>query len=393
MAIVPPAGVPGRAVADRDAAPPGFVTVEGVSLLSIATPVLAQASSSTSEAARAAAERKLNRAEMACGEEGSWQGTLCRHIYDGSTGQPWNKAAADAVHWLTTSALDIVIIFAVAWLINRIARRTLVNIGRGVGKGRLTRSLSVVRTMTPNVLQETQEIGVRGEQRREAVLGILKSVVSGLIYATAIFMALGKVGIDLGPLLAGAGVVGVALGFGAQTLVGDFLSGVFILVEDQYGVGDEVTFRPKSAAGEPVVGVVEALSLRNTRLRAINGTVWHVPNGEMRAVGNTSQHWSRAVLDIPIAHGTDIARAKQVIAQTAERVRESDPSILEPPEVWGVQSMGPNGITIRLVIKTTPAAQWRVTRKIREALLEAFDREGVDMPVADIPSGEDMPAT
>lgn len=366
-----------------------------MSLFSTFAPILAQSSTSGSSgsAATAAAQRKLDRAEMACGPEGSWQGNLCRQIYDGSTGQPWNKAAADVVHWLTGTALDIVVILVVAWIINRIARRVIVNVGRGVGKGHLTRGLSVVKKITPNVLQETQEIGVRGEQRREAVLGILKSVVTGLIYATAAFMALGKVGIDLGPLLAGAGVVGVALGFGAQTLVGDFLSGVFILVEDQYGVGDEVTFRPKSASGEPVVGVVEALSLRNTRLRAINGTVWHVPNGEMRAVGNTSQHWSRAVLDVPVAHGVDIARAKEVIARTAEQIREHDPSILEPPAVWGVQSMSPNGITIRLVIKTTPSQQWRVTRAVREALLNEFEKEGIEMPVAEFPSGVDMPAT
>ncbi|WP_051471665.1 mechanosensitive ion channel family protein [Patulibacter minatonensis] len=364
-----------------------------MSLLSTTAPILAQSSTKSAAAVQAAADRKLDRAEKACGEAGSWQGDLCRHIYDGSTGQPWNKLAADVVHWLTTSFLDILVIFVVAWIVNRVARRMLVKVGRAGTGGRLTRGFSKVKKLTPSVLQETQEIGVRGEQRREAVLGILKSIVSGLIYATAIFMALGKVGIDLGPLLAGAGVVGVALGFGAQTLVGDFLSGIFILVEDQYGVGDEVTFRPKSASGEPVVGVVEALSLRNTRLRAINGTVWHVPNGEMRAVGNTSQHWSRAVLDVPVAHGVDIQRAKEVIARAAESVRENDPAILEPPAVWGVQSMSPNGITIRLVIKTTPSQQWRVTRTVREALIAAFDKEGIEMPVAESPTGVDMPAT
>ena len=374
---------------DRGGTGRTFVTVEGVSLISTVAPVLAQAS--TTRVVEETADER--RARLACGDAGTWQGDLCRNIYDGGTGQTGNKLAADVFHWLTTSALDILVIFVVAWLVNRVARRIIVKLGRGVGQSRLTRGLSAVKKITPNVLQETQEIGMRGEQRREAVLGILKSVVSGLIYATAIFMALGKIGIDLGPLLAGAGVVGVALGFGAQTLVGDFLSGIFILVEDQYGVGDEVTFRPKSAAGEPVVGVVEALSLRNTRLRAINGTVWHVPNGEMRAVGNTSQHWSRAVLDVPVAHGVDIARAKEVIARTAERLREHDPSILEPPAVWGVQSMSPNGITIRLVIKTTPSQQWRVTRAVREALLVAFEQEGIEMPVAEFPSGEDMPAT
>jgi small conductance mechanosensitive channel len=369
-----------------------------VSLISTFAPVLAQSSTTAArEAAQRAemvAERAARRQTRVCGDDGSWQDNLCRSMYDGTVGSTKdtaNRYLADSVHWMTTGLLDIVVIFVVAWIINRIVRRMIVNIGRG--GTHITRGLTAVKKMTPSVLQETQEIGVRGEQRREAVLGILKSIATGMIYATAVFMALGKVGIDLGPLLAGAGVVGVALGFGAQTLVGDFLSGVFILVEDQYGVGDEVTFRPKSANGEPVTGVVEALSLRNTRLRAINGTVWHVPNGEMRAVGNTSQHWSRAVLDVPVAHGVDIAKAKEVIARAAEKVREHDPSILEPPAVWGVQSMSPNGITIRLVIKTTPSQQWRVTRTVREALINEFAAEGIEMPVAEFPTGVDMPAT
>jgi small-conductance mechanosensitive channel len=372
---------PGREQALRRAghAAPGSVTVGAVSLFPIPTPILAAASSLSPEEMRRRVERRQDRV---CGDDGSWQDNLCRSLYDGTVGSTKdtaNRYLADLVHWITTGFLSILVIFAVAFVINRIARRMLVNIGRGVGKGRLTRGLSAVRRFTPTVLQETQEIGVRAEQRREAVLGILKSVVTGLIYATAIFMALGRIGIELGPLLAGAGVVGVALGFGAQTLVGDFLSGIFILVEDQYGVGDEVTFRPRSANAEPVTGTVEALSLRNTRLRALNGTVWHVPNGEMRAVGNTSQHWSRAVLDVPIAHGVEPGRAKAVIARAAEAVREHDPSILEPPEVWGVQSLGTDGYSVRLVMKTTASQQYRVTRKVREALMAEFEREGIEM--------------
>lgn len=361
-----------------------------MSLVSTFTPLLAAASSGASavdSSGLTAPERRLNRV---CGDSGSWQDNLCRSIYDGTVGSTKdtaNRYLADLVHWLTTGLLSIVLIFVVAFVINRLARRAIVKLGRRVGTGRLTRGLSAVRRITPAALLETQEISVRGEQRREAVMGILKSIVSGLIYATAIFMALGHVGIDLGPLIAGAGVVGVALGFGAQTLVGDFLSGIFILVEDQYGIGDEITFRPKSANGEPVVGVVEALSLRNTRLRALDGTVWHVPNGEMRAVGNTSQHWSRAVLDVPVASGVDIERAKAVIARVAEQVREHDPSILEPPEVWGVQSFDADGITIRLVIKTTPSQQWNVTRAVREAIILAFEHEGLDAP-----PGADDPA-
>jgi small-conductance mechanosensitive channel len=113
----------------------------------------------------------------------------------------------------------------------------------------------------------------------------------------------------------------------------------------------------------------------------------------MRAVGNQSQHWSRAVLDVPLAHGTDVARAKAVIARVAEELRAHDPSVLEPPEVWGVQALNANGITVRLVIKTTPSRQWAVTRALREALLKAFDEEGLEMPVADNPAGDPLGST
>lgn len=325
-----------------------------------------------------------------CGPDDTWQNNLCWTIY--KPGGSDRLLLAEIVHWLTTTALSILLIVIGAWIVNRLARRCVVNLGRNVGKGRLTRGLSAVRRITPSALLETQEMSVRGDQRREAVLGILKSVVSVLVYATALVMVLSEVGVDLAPLLAGAGVVGVALGFGAQSLVGDFLSGIFILLEDQYGVGDEVTFNPRSASGSTVTGTVEALSLRNTRLRALDGTVWHVPNGEMRALGNQSQHWSRAVLDIPVVHGTDLAKAKEVIARVAEQIRERDPSVLEPPEVWGVQALNPNGITLRLVVKTTPSQQWRITRLIREGVALAFTREGIQMPMADPPAGVSLPS-
>jgi small-conductance mechanosensitive channel len=331
----------------------------------------------------------MKRLENVCGPPDTWQNDLCRTIYE--PGGPTNRYLAEVVHALATTGLSIVLIVVGAWIANRLARRCVVKLGRGVGTGRLTRGLSAVKRITPSALLETQEMSVRGDQRREAVLGILKSVVSVLIYATALVMVLSEVGVDLAPLLAGAGVLGVALGFGAQSLVGDFLSGIFILLEDQYGVGDEVTFTPQSTGGV-VTGTVEALSLRNTRLRAIDGTVWHVPNGEMRALGNQSQHWSRAVLDVPVVHGTDIVRAKELIAQVAEQVRQHDPSVLEPPEVWGVQAVNPNGITLRLVVKTTPSQQWRVTRLIRERLVATFAREGIEMPIAETPFGGALPS-
>jgi small conductance mechanosensitive channel len=194
-----------------------------------------------------------------------------------------------------------------------------------------------------------------------------------VIWATAALMCLGEVGIDLGPLIAGAGVLGVAIGFGSQSLVRDFLSGAFILVEDQFGVGDIVDVGEAS-------GTVEAVSLRTTRLRAIDGTVWHVPNGEIRRVGNMSQHWSRALLDIEVAYDTVVAHARSVIKRVADAVWAEDDGVLEEPELWGVEQLGANGVMLRLVVKTTPSQQWRVSRQLRERIKAAFDEEGIEIP-------------
>jgi moderate conductance mechanosensitive channel len=187
-------------------------------------------------------------------------------------------------------------------------------------------------------------------------------------------MVLGEVGINLGPLIAGAGIIGVAIGFGSQSLVRDFLSGIFILVEDQYGVGDTVDL------GE-ATGVVEVVSLRTTRVRSVDGTVWHVPNGAIARVGNKSQHWSRALLDVELAYGTDVAHARGVIKRVADEVwRERSAWVLEEPELWGVESIGPHGVTLRLVIKTQPSRQWDVSRLVRERLKVAFEQEGIEPP-------------
>src|SRR5690606_4989578 len=134
---------------------------------------------------------------------------------------------------------------------------------------------------------------------------VLRSVASLVIWVAAVFVAVGSLrttNIELGPLIAGAGIVGVALGFGAQSLVKDFLTGLFMLIEDQYGVGDIVDVGPAT-------GVVEGITLRTTRLRDVEGVLWHVPNGEIKRVGNLSQQWSRAVLDVPVPYETDLDRA------------------------------------------------------------------------------------
>jgi small conductance mechanosensitive channel len=203
---------------------------------------------------------------------------------------------------------------------------------------------------------------------------VLRSVASFAIFTVAGLLILGEVGLNLAPFLAGAGIVGIALGFGAQSLVKDFLSGLFILVEDQFGVGDIVDLEQGTA------GTVEAVSLRTTRLRAVDGTVWHVPNGEIRRVGNKSQHWSRALLDVEVAYDTDIEHAKAVIKRVADELWDEREDILEEPEVWGVERLGPNSIVIRLVVKTRPSDQYRVSRELRQRLKEVFDAEGIEIP-------------
>ncbi|HEV8114771.1 MAG TPA: mechanosensitive ion channel family protein, partial [Acidimicrobiales bacterium] len=214
---------------------------------------------------------------------------------------------------------------------------------------------------------------------RAATLGdVLRSLATAGIYGIALLTILGEVGINLGPLVASAGIVGVALGFGAQSLVKDFLSGVFMLVEDQYGVGDVVDLGPAS-------GTVEAVGLRTTRIRDVQGVVWHVPNGQVNRVGNKSQDWSRAVLDIEVGYGTDLRVAQEAIEQAAAEVCGREPwttAVLAPPEVWGVEALGKEAVALRLVVKTRPAAQFALLRELRLRTYEALDREGIKAPLA-----------
>jgi small-conductance mechanosensitive channel len=224
---------------------------------------------------------------------------------------------------------------------------------------------------------ESSSIAVeRRRQRAETVGSVLRSVATILIFGVALATVLSELGVDLGPAIAGAGIVGVALGFGAQNLVRDFLNGIFMILEDQYGVGDAVDLGEAN-------GIVESVGLRTTRLRNVDGTVWHVRNGEVVRVGNMSQGWSRALLDVSVAYGTDVDHAQVVIKRVALEAAESEEVgafILEEPEVWGVEMLGADGIAIRLVVKTAPLEQWKVARELRRRLKDAFDDEGIEIP-------------
>ncbi|MDE0188287.1 MAG: mechanosensitive ion channel family protein [bacterium] len=310
---------------------------------------------------------------------------ICRLVFDvtGSTGA---ARFAD----FAARPVKVVIILVIAWLANRMVRRWL---NRAV-EGWLERRAAVAEAARDksaeasdrkegglreaalhraSMMLEQQE---RSTQRTRTLGAVLRSIASIVIYGMAVMMSLAEFDVNLGPLIAGAGIVGVAVGFGAQSLVKDFLTGVFMLLEDQYGVGDVVN------VGE-TVGVVEAVKLRTTQIRDISGTVWYIPNGEIRRVANLSQDWGRAVLDLEVAYDTDIEKAKTVIKEVADGLwREQLPhaTITEEPTIAGIQSFGASAIAIRLMAKTEPGEHFATARELRGRIKAAFDEAGIEIP-------------
>ena len=224
---------------------------------------------------------------------------------------------------------------------------------------------------------ERSLIDERRKQRVRALGSVLRSAASVTIFSIAGLTILGDLGINLAPLLASAGVVGIAIGFGAQNLVRDYLSGIFMLVEDQYGVGDVIT------VGD-ATGTVETVTLRITRLRSVNGIVWHIRNGAIEKVGNESQGWARAVLDFPVPYAADLVTIRELLAGAAGSMW-TEPVwrtvMLEQPEVWGAQAVKNTVVTMRIVVKTAPLRQWEVEREMRARVKAALDAAGIQPAV------------
>lgn len=305
----------------------------------------------------------------ACGEDAS---AICRAALR-TTNSEWIATLSDL---LLAKPLKIALILAVAWVANRLARRAVRHFVQSFEEAGGSRAFDRVRDRTPAALLTTGPVNMRSAQRARTVGAVLRSLTTASIWTIASLMVLSEFNVNLGPLIAGAGIAGVALGFGAQSLVKDFLTGTFMLLEDQFGVGDTID------CGE-ATGVVEGVSLRTTRLRDVEGTVWHVPNGQIVRIGNKSQEWSRALLDVEVAYDTDLEAAKQLIKRVADEVWRDDilrTSVIDEPEVWGVEHFGPDGITIRLVVKTRPADQWKVMRELRQRLKAALDAAGIEIP-------------
>jgi small conductance mechanosensitive channel len=253
--------------------------------------------------------------------------------------------------------------------ISRLVERVLRSTEGRTGQRRFVRGPAVLH-------RDSSRAEERRQQRARTLGSVLSSFATIVIVVTALAMVLDEIGIALGPLLASAGVVGLAIGFGAQSLVADYLSGLLIMAEDQYGVGDVVDL------GE-AVGEVESVGLRITQVRDINGGLWYIRNGEIQRVRNDSQDWARAVLDVSVAYESDLEKVYEVLERTGRELRE-DPEfakvLLEDPSVWGVQSLDADGVVVRLAVKTVPLEQWGVTRELRRRVKTALDASGIEIP-------------
>lgn len=278
--------------------------------------------------------------------------------------------------WLVDRPLQILGYLALAIVLRLVLHRMIARFTRNeVGKSPML--LRPLRDRSSSTVQGAI-LNERRKQRANTIGSVLKSAVSVMILTWFLLSVLDVIGINVAPFIASAGIVGVALGFGAQNLVRDFLSGIFMLLEDQYGVGDVVDL------GE-ATGTVESVGLRVTTIRDINGTVWYCRNGEVLRVGNMSQGFAVAVLDLPVSHTANIEEACEVAERTTlESVKSGDfeNDILEPPEMLGVNGVSADTVTIRITIKTRPGRQWAVQRRIHKDILEAFVDAGIKAPYA-----------
>jgi moderate conductance mechanosensitive channel len=299
-------------------------------------------------------------------------GDLCRLVED-STHNAW---LARASNWLIAKPLSILALVLIGLVIRWLLHRAIDKITAAAAVGPIPSVIA--RGRLPQLFIDPDSAAAqRREQRANTMGGLLKSITTGVIAVIVLFMVVAQLGYNIAPLIASAGIVGLALGFGAQSLVKDFLGGIFLILEDQYGVGDSVNLGTAS-------GTIEAVGLRVTRLRDVNGTVWYVRNGEILAVGNMSQEWARTVLDVPVAFSADLGRVREVLQEVAHAVWEDPeyrPDILEEPEVWGVERWDPDGVVMRLVVKTAPLQQWSVARELRERVKDRFDVEGIEIPL------------
>ncbi|MFJ6674464.1 mechanosensitive ion channel family protein [Actinosynnema sp. NPDC091369] len=284
-----------------------------------------------------------------------------------------------AVEWWVTNgpkiaegAVRIALTLIIAVVVRFLLRRLIDRMTRGNG-GRKPKLLKPLRERAPQALGAL--VSERREQRAKTIGSVLKSFVTIIVFGVAFIQVLTELGMNPAPILTSAGILGVAIGFGAQNLVKDFLSGMFMMLEDQYGVGDVVDLGPAT-------GTVESVALRITTIRDTNGTVWYVRNGEILRVGNSSQGFAVAVVDLPLAYGANLASATEVLTEAVTAATGEEPlakDVIDKPQVLGVEKVTPEGITMRVTVKVRPGRQWAVQRALRAKLMPALDESGISI--------------
>jgi len=261
--------------------------------------------------------------------------------------------------WFLSHGLRIILILVAAWIINRIAK-------------------IFISKLIERLITKTYRIrdGQAQEKRAKTLKGVLGSALGMIIWIMAGLMIISEFGVNIGPLLAIAGVAGLALGFGGQYLIRDLIAGLFIIFEDQYRVGDV-------ACVADTCGLVEDINLRRTILRDLDGIVHHIPNGEVKKASNLSKQFSRVNLNIGIAYNSNLEKVIKVVNKVGQELAK-DPQwkkdILKPPQCLGVDDFADSAIIIKILGDTRPLKQWGVTRELRKRLKIAFDKEGIEIP-------------
>jgi moderate conductance mechanosensitive channel len=305
---------------------------------------------------------------VAGGEEATTD-RLCELLYR-LTGNELVAQFAGAI----STALRVLLILVLAFVLARVLGRL---ISRFAARMEQRIAQRLARAEERGAIRTAEQYRTRRTQRLQAITGVLRGAAGVAVWSIALLVIVVEVlGFALQPILAGAGLISVVVGFGAQQMIRDVLAGIAMLVEDQYGVGDWIQIDDR-------IGQVERVGLRSTAFRDMDGIVWHVLNGEVLRVGNLSQHWSRSTLDVPVALDADVPTAKAIIHKVATELA-ADPvwgdDIIGPPEIWGVQEFGPHGLAIRVVTPTKPMANWDINRQMRERLHHAFTQAGIRQP-------------
>lgn len=263
------------------------------------------------------------------------------------------------IPWFISHGIKIILILIIAYLINRLGGKV---IERAIRKG--------VRDTTKEATGK----------RQNTLIGVFVGALKVIVWLVAIMMILPELGINVGPILAGAGILGVALGFGAQYMIRDFLAGLFIIIENQYREGDVVCL-------DGTCGLVEDINLRKTILRDLDGIVHHVPNGEIKKASNLSKQFARVNLNIGISYKENLDKVIGVINKVGKELAE-DPQwkdlILKPPQFLRVDDFGESAIIIKILGETKPLKQWDVTGELRKRIKTTFDKEGIEIPFRQI---------